>query len=415
MEKAGKRRNTLSTVFVALFIATEAINLIATRALPISGSFMSAFYVLTGAGIVVSFFLTGGAHRLKMRFQHFIGVIIVTLYYLVTYLVIGGSSLSPSFFLVFVFLPLLIPILVEVEVKLLLRLIFVIPSFGFLRASSVLLLTSMNVMTMGDCYALLIPIVSALTYYMMFYKEDKRVTKLLLLPCMIVNVIYFMRIVMYGSRGPILCVILCFVFLALFRRKGYESEKKQIWKMVVFTVLIALFVLYFWEILQLVSSVASRIGLNIRSIDKIYRLRQTTTIWNGRQYIIAVTIAGIGERPILGHGLSTFLNNTGIIYPHNFILQVLYDGGVLLFATLIIPLIVGTIQMIRRGEKNEFALFCALFFASVPGALFSGDCWKNGCLWLLIGFIIAGKLPSHNTENGESTNAYRYTNFSSLT
>ena len=415
MEQTGKKRHMLSTIFVALFIATEAINMIATRALPVSGSFMSAFYALTGVGIIVSFILTGGFHRFKIRFQHFVGIIVVTLYYLITYLIIGGSSLSISFFFVFVLLPLLIPILVEIDVKPLLRLVFVIPSFGALRASSILLLTSRNAMTMGDCYALLIPIIAALTYLMMFYKEDKHTTKYILLPSLIVNFVYLMRIILFGSRGPIFSVILCFVFLALFRRNGYGDEKKQLWKMIVFTVLIALFILFFWEILQFVSDIASRIGLNIRAIDKIYMYRQTTTIWNGRESIGAEAIAGISERPILGHGISTFFKNTGIIYPHNFILQVLYDGGILLFATLIIPLIVGTIQMIRHGEKKEFALFCALFFASVPGALFSGDCWKNGCLWLLIGFIIAGKLPSHNTENGESIHAYRHTNFSSLT
>ena len=394
MDNTGKRGYLLSTIFVSLFITTDAINLIATRILPVNSNFMSAFYALTGTGIVLSFFLMGGAHRLKMRIQHFVGIVIVTLYYVITYLVIGGSSLSLSFFGVFVFLPLFIPVLVDIEVKHLLRLIFIIPSFGILRASSILLLTSRRVMTMGDCYALLIPIIAALTYMMTFYKEDKQKTKLLLLPCLIVNFIYYMRIVMYGSRGPILSVFLCFVFLLLFKGKDNVAENKQIWKMIVYTVLIALFMLYFWEILRFVYVFASRIGLNIRAIDKVYMLRQTSTIWNGRDGIVAITLEGIIDRPILGHGISTFQKNTGIIYPHNFILQILYDGGIVLFIPLIIPFISGIIKVIRFGSTDDMALFSLLFFSSVPGALFSGDCWKNGCLWLLIGMLIASKIPT---------------------
>lgn len=401
METTTNKKTFISTIFVALFIVTDAINLIATRTLPLGGNFMTLFYAITGIGIILTFFLNGGAHRLKMRVGHFVGIITVTLFYAITYLVIGGSSLSLSFFVVFVLLPMLIPVLAEIDVKVLLRVIFVVPSFGILRASSVLLLTDRNAMTMGDCYALLIPIIAALTYMMIFFRTDSQKTKLLLFPSITINLIYYIRIVMYGSRGPILSVILCFVFLSLFRENDRFNDKKRIGKVLLFALLIALFMLYFWEVLQFLARVASSVGINIRSIDKIYMLRQATSIWNGRDNIVAVAIQGIQEKPILGHGISTFQKYTGIIYPHNFILQVLYDGGVILFAVLIVPLIVGTIKMIKSKTENEFALFSALFFASVPGALFSGDCWKNGCLWLLIGMMIAGKLPARNREIGE--------------
>ena len=213
MERTAKEKNFISTIFVALFIATDAINLIVTRIFPARTNFMSVFYALTGAGILAGYILNGRKQRFKMRLEHFIAVVLVALYYLTTYLVIGGSSLSLSFFLVFVFLPLLIPILADIDVKLLLRVIFIVPAFGVFRASQILLLTTQNSMTMGDCYALLIPIIAALTYLMVFYREDTKKEKLWLLPCIAVNCMYFFRIVLYGSRGPILSVILCFVFL----------------------------------------------------------------------------------------------------------------------------------------------------------------------------------------------------------
>ena len=398
MERTAKEKNFISTIFVALFIATDAINLIVTRIFPARTNFMSVFYALTGAGILAGYILNGREQRFKMRLEHFIAVVLVALYYLTTYLVIGGSSLSLSFFLVFVFLPLLIPILADIDVKLLLRVIFIVPAFGVFRASQILLLTTQKSMTMGDCYALLIPVIAALTYLMVFYREDTKKAKIWLLPCIAVNCMYFFRIVLYGSRGPILSVILCFVFLMLFRRRRFEGNAKRTWQLILFTLLVAIFVLYFWEILELLSSIASRAGLNIRAIEKAYILKQSSSIWNGRDNIFAVTISGITEKPIFGHGMSTFQNNTGIIYPHNFILQILYDGGIVLFFTLIIPLIIGVLKMVRVGDTNEFALFTTLFFASVPGALFSGDCWKNGCLWLLIGLIIAGKLPDRKRQ-----------------
>ena len=198
MDKTVKKKDTPSTIFVALFIATNAINLIATRALPVRENFMSVFYALTGFGIVISYLAAGGAHKLKMHVWHFFCVVIVVLYYLFTYLMFGKSSLSLSFFIVFVLLPLFIPMIAEIDTKLLLRIIFVIPSFGILRVQSIFLLTQKNTMTMGDCYALLIPIISALTYLMIFYKEDSKKTRLLLLPSIVVNFIYYLRIVLYG-------------------------------------------------------------------------------------------------------------------------------------------------------------------------------------------------------------------------
>lgn len=394
MERTSSTLNIYRTLFVALFVATDAINLVFTSIFPALSGFMATFYALTGFGIIFCYILEDNILNLTMKFKFVLCIVLILTYYGLTSLSVGGTTLSITFFFVCVLLPMLMPLLVKIDVKFFLRVIFIVPSFGIVKASSILQLNDREALTMGKCYALLIPVVSALTYLMMYYKEDSRRTKLILLPSIIINLIYYIRIVLYGSRGPILSVILCFFFLVLFRRKDINDDKKRIGKLLLFAIVLSLCMLYFWEIIQFVSSFASRIGINIRAIDKIYKLRQTTSIWNGRDSITSVALSGIAEKPIIGHGMSTFLKNTGIAYPHNFILQVLYDGGILLFIALIVPVIIGVIKVICKGTINDLALFSILFFASVPGALFSGDCWKNGVLWLLTGFFITGKLPN---------------------
>lgn len=399
------RYDSLSTLFVAMFITTSAINLIATRAFSNLSNFMSFFYALTGAGILVSHFLQFGVHRLTIRLKLFVTLSVLLFCYLLTVL-LADTSLSFSFFIVFVFLPLIIPSIVDVNIKNLIRVIFIIPSIGIFWSSSFLVVAGINVISMGECYALLIPIIAALTYLMIYYKKDSVKEKVLLLPSIIINFFYFVVIVLYGSRGPILCGVLCFVFLLVFGNQWDKNQSKKKWKILLFTLIIAVFVLFFWEIIQYVSLLANRSGVNIRAIEKLYRLKRSSNIWNGRNDLYQIASQGILESPIWGHGISTFLSNTGIIYPHNFILQVLYDGGLILGLLLFVPMLRGCFKIVRYGGIDDLAIFSVLFFSSVPGALFSGDCWKNGCLWLLLGVVLSGKIQMYQKSKSNTKNSF---------
>ena len=110
---------------------------------------------------------------------------------------------------------------------------------------------------------------------------------------------------------------------------------------------------------------------------------------NGRDAIDIIAWDGIFESPFLGYGTAQFENNTGFVYPHNFILQFLYDGGLLLTFVVLFPIVRTVIQKIKKVNSQEYICLIFLFFCSVPGSLLSGDLWESGMLWMFFGFVLS--------------------------
>ena len=79
-------------------------------------------------------------------------------------------------------------------------------------------------------------------------------------------------------------------------------------------------------------------------------LKIQTDISNGRNAITEYVVENIFKSPIWGHGVSTITyNSNGMIpYPHNFILQLFYDGGIL----LAVPVLFFVIK-IERCKTHE--------------------------------------------------------------
>ena len=76
------------------------------------------------------------------------------------------------------------------------------------------------------------------------------------------------------------------------------------------------------------------------------------------------------------------------IYPHNFVLQHLFEGGIL-FATIPTYLVCRHFYEVIFGKienKSEFVLSAMLLCQCIPKQLFSGDAWFNTTLWMMIAF-----------------------------
>ena len=129
------------------------------------------------------------------------------------------------------------------------------------------------------------------------------------------------------------------------------------------------------------------ISLNV--IDKFLDMGARGDMSNGRKDIDVFAWKGIWQSPILGHGIAQFERNTGIIYPHHFIIQMIYDGGFILTILVLTPIILSAINKIKKANHDEIICLIFLFFCSVPGALFSGDLWNSNVLWIFFGFVLS--------------------------
>lgn len=308
------------------------------------------------------------------------------------------SELAPVFFWLYTIISFIIPQFVLPDVKKMLRFMIILPSFGVLFLLKVFELRDSGAIGMDLTYSFLIPIISAIVYMFTYLKEDKGFIKLLMIVMIGINMIYFIFCLLFGSRAPALSVILCVVFMFCIdinnKQTGYRVKKVFfLWALLSF-----LIVFYFEDILISLSGLFKLMNWDSFNIDKMIMLYEMGDISDGRADINEKAWIGIWDSPIWGHGLSASERFTNHSYPHNFLLQLLLDGGVILFILILTPMIARLLQTKKSATYDENILYTVMFFASVPGALFSLDLWANSRFWLFMGFILSATFSSYSKK-----------------
>lgn len=284
----------------------------------------------------------------------------------------------------------MIPGLVRIDVRTFLLSLMIASSVGIFYVDQIILNTIIEegLLSMGVCYSMLVPVVANLVYIRYFFMQEKKLMKIVLLPITAINIFYLVQMTMFGSRGPVLCALLLIasLFLIFVEDSTIRIRKGRVLIIAVCVVIVAL---SFTQIIQAISNYLSQFDISLNVIDKFLRLDNAGDMSNGRDDIDKVAWEGIWNSPIIGHGIAQFERNTGIVYPHNFILQMLYDGGIILASIVFVPIVRSLLQKKRLISEEEFILLLCLFFASVPGALFSGDLWNSIVLWMFFGFSLS--------------------------
>lgn len=383
----------LQSLLVAFYADMKCINWTITygySSVNVEAGYMSILY--PGVILMSLIFAMIGKNNISKRLSItcIIIVSILLLFYIATLSFIGPPKIGISMFLVMVIASLLLPNIIRVNARIMIKGIMFFPFFAIFRQNRVFASVSswQEVLSMETSYAFLVPIIATIGYLFFYFKEENSVQRKLTLLLSTINMVYFFQIVQYGSRGPILSVLLFLVVLYVIKtsQKGISVRHSSLFLVIIGAIML---VFTFSTSIPFVNEALNTIGLNVHALDKIIRLSEEGDITNGREVINSITWSGIIESPFFGHGLDRFDANTGLLYPHNFILQILYDGGVLLLLVLMVPVIVCSTRILRTCSKDEYAVFVILMFSSVPGALFSGDMWGVAGLWLFFGFILS--------------------------
>jgi len=110
-----------------------------------------------------------------------------------------------------------------------------------------------------------------------------------------------------------------------------------------------------------------------------------------RQYYLSQALALIGNRPILGYGLFGYLNYMNN-YPHNILLEVMLQGGLLylVFATVILAILAKNYHVHRRVNP-ESKIIGVLFLFPIVELLFSGTYMSTPLFWFGISYILCVK------------------------
>lgn len=382
----------LASIFLALFADVKTLNLIVIAAYPsYSGVFMTAMYAVIIIGLLIIGLFLQRRSFLKLRKSHWGICILCILWYIMTSLFIASPSVNIQFFGVFMVAAFLIPGIIHIDVRTFLIALVVLPSIGILYLDRIFYgeILETGVVSMGTCYALLIPVLGDLVYLRFYYRKESIRMKIIMLFFAAINLFYLVQMAMFGSRGSILCAVLLIMSFFIIR---IDDNKKVFFRKgrVLIIIIGLLFLIFsFTAILQALQDFLAKFDISLNVVDKFLRLDDNGDMTNGRESLSTMAWKGIVESPLWGNGISQFNNNTGEGYPHNFVLQMLYDGGIILTLAIMVPVTQSLIRKLKTISENKFSFFVLLFFASVPGALFSGDLWNASTLWMFFGFVLA--------------------------
>lgn len=382
----------IQSCLVALFMDINCINcILSSYGISETSGTMTLLYISTIGLIIISSLFSHVKWRILQNKSLMFIIAYIAILYVFTLTSGGIPYVSFSIFFVFTIVAMIIPSITSIDTKTTLKAIMAYPIFGITRLSKIFVFESYwnEWISMGLSYAFLVPIVATITYFFIYFKDESRRGRIITLILSSVNFIYFLMLLQFGSRGPILIILLQILFLLTFRPQKRQLGLKGNKFMYGVLLLVGMAVLFFSEaIFQLMDSLLKSLGISSRAISKIENLSAESDISNGRVLIAKIAIQAFLDRPILGHGFDCFFQNTGEVYPHNIILQVIYDGGLLFFAILIIPIVKGMKFFFKSMCFSEFGIFVVLFFLGVLGGWFSGDLWKLSTLWLFVGMMI---------------------------
>ena len=266
-----------------------------------------------------------------------------------------------------------------------------------------------NDINMEASYAV-IPIVFTVIYYFVIYVEERKFWNFLAF-CFAVFMLF--ELVIKGTRGAWICYI-CF-FLFLYLKKSKSSPRKKI----VFCVIIALSALIiainFSSILTTIGTYLHSKGISVYAIEKsVFLTSSNSGISNGRIQIYKCAIDGIVAKPFLGHGIGSFHDMyPQMNYPHNIILQLIFELGIVGSAILLLTVfqIIRYAFIICLKQTNKFDLFLICFAISIPMLFISNQLWGERFFWFILSYYYTNKVAIQEGKvNDERSRFYSYNN-----
>lgn len=318
----------------------------------------------------------------------------VVFFFLATFVLCGENSTTIEYFLYFIVFGLslfLMPYCFDFRWTLrFVLLIGIILLWSYLHIDYVAINTNIggeyenvSAILMDISYKTLVFVITGLIAAVLEEKWYMKVLALAVaLPYMIISF-------MYGARGALLSVTVFVLLLWLIRAKSQKVFRKRIALSIVACILV-------WGmfpvLISLFFSILEAYGFEARSVERLYdAVISNSSMSLGRELLAKKAFAGIIDSPIWGNGIGSFDNFSGV-YPHNMILQLLYEGGILLAFPLLFLLGKGFMTMLDMKYDSYFRFFLLMLFCSGIIELFlSSHLWMSLFYWLFLGLSLLRK------------------------
>lgn len=193
-------------------------------------------------------------------------------------------------------------------------------------------------------------------------------------------------LIVLGSRGAVLGVLLSVLLLLLYR----HNKKLRILSFKLLLVVLSLItiIIFFEPIVTFIYEKLQDHNISSYSLMRMVKsLSDGASLSSGRDDIYAMAILGIKDNLIMGLGIGSFDNYSGA-YPHNIFLQILYEGGLLFGVPLIAIIILAISTLNQAATMDRKLLYIYLISAGLLQLLFSANFWSSILFWYWVGLTI---------------------------
>lgn len=239
---------------------------------------------------------------------------------------------------------------------------------------------------MGVAYGVLILVVISMVF--LFYNDVYYFSKIEKILAFIVLVLgSYIIFFDCGTRGAMFAVIVALAAMSIAKVRLFY----KILISVLGAIILAIFLLNLKEIVYYFYSILKENEITIAGVTKAINLFNTTADFsNGREELYKMAWEMFINSPIYGHGIGYYYKMTQLSYPHNIILQLLIEFGLIgtiVFLYLIIRDVV-VIFFINRNRNQEMVLHVVLFLITIPLLFFSSSYWLLPSFWIYLCTIV---------------------------
>lgn len=198
----------------------------------------------------------------------------------------------------------------------------------------------------------------------------------------------FILILIFGSRGPILGMLIFFLILL------FIDKKLKIYHRIlsIFLLIIGYVYLFTFDgLIKILNFIYYDLNLQTYSINKLRAMiiDGFAESSSGRDYLYNQFFNQIMNSPLFGSGIG-ISHRLWEVTPHNLFLQILLEFGFVgIVGFIVIALfMIYQLVLIRKAENELFLLLCIIFSVSFGRLLVSSDIWIRQELWLFISLTI---------------------------
>lgn len=375
LHKVVSRRETINSIGLAILLCANPLSwLFPVSNIIVFFSVMSLLIVLINNPITTFF---------NKKFFVIVGVVLLFLFsYLLARIESTTFSLYFLSFLIFGVTGILYSS-TQFDYKMFYKSILII---SILSLPGIYRISNTDYSQMGDISGFLMGISQGalrllLGVFLILFLLKKRIIKIGALMVIFVYLAFFFS---FGTRSSIMGLVLFFVFYYMIKKNILTSRAFILLSL--FSLVLSFFMI---DIVMVIHDFLQQIGISIKAIDKIVRMSEMNQeISNGRTGLWVQAFKDILASPLFGNGVSAYEKINGI-YPHNFLIQIFHEGGLLYLIPILIVIVKFFKLILSNTQSKEIKIFLIyLFFSGMIELLFSNVYWRNVYFWFFIGYVL---------------------------